>query len=128
MHPFKSMMLAAALATAAAAVPVQAQFVPDRTAAEAARAQVVPVSRALENGRHDQRVVFEGRILERVKHQKYVFADDSGRIIAKVPDSVFRDRRVTPETKIHLEGRLVLKRAKQDTIDVFSLTVLPGGQ
>ena len=88
----------------------------------------MPVSRALENGRHDQRVVFEGRILERVKHQKYVFADDSGRIIAKIPDSVFRDRRVTPETKIHLEGRLVLKRAKQDTIDVFSLTVLPGGQ
>ncbi len=123
MHLFKSMMLAAALATAAAAVPVQAQFVP-----EAARAQVVPVSRALENGRHDQRVVFEGRILERVKHQKYVFADDSGRIIAKIPDSVFRDRRVTPETKIHLEGRLVLKRAKQDTINVFSLTVLPGGQ
>lgn len=118
MLKLKAMTLGAMLAAIVAAAPVQAQFVSDQTA------DVMTVREALKNGRHDQRIVLEGFILEQVKSKKYVFADDTGRIIAEIPEKVFRGQRVDPRTKIRIEGELELKYAKQETIDVFGLTVL----
>lgn len=118
MLKLKAMTLGAMLAAIVAAAPVQAQFVSDQTA------DVMTVREALKNGRHDQRIVLEGFILEQVKSKKYVFADDTGRIIAEIPEKVFRGQRVDPRTKIRIEGELELKYAKQETIDVFGLMVL----
>lgn len=118
MAKYSMMTLAAALLGIQSAIPVQAQFVSDQPVV------VTTVREALANGRHDQMTAFEGFILEQIKSKKYVFADDTGRIIAEIPDQVFRGQRVDPRTKIRIEGELELKYAKQETIDVFRLTVL----
>lgn len=118
MAKYAMMTLAAVLIGMQFTIPVQAQFVSDQPVS------VMTVREALTNGRHDQMTAFEGFILEQVKSKKYVFADDTGRIIAEIPDRVFRGQRVDPRTKIRIEGELELKYAKQETIDVFRLTVL----
>ncbi len=121
MRKFKTLALAAAAVALCAAASAQAQFVSDKPAAAVSTVQEV-----LKNGRQDQLATLEGYILEQVKRKKYVFADDTGRIIAEIPDKVFRGQRVDPKTKIRIEGELELKYAKQETIDVYRLTVLPG--
>lgn len=128
----KSIRLAALSAAAAgilAAAPVFAQFVdgpspaPAPAAAPAADA-VQTVQGIAQNGRDNQIVVLEGNVIDQVKHDKYVFADLTGRIIVEIPEKVFLGQRVTMQTKVRLEGELDKERAEQDEVEVFRLTVL----
>ena len=119
MSNLKSMTLAAA-ALGILAAPIQAQFVSDNPAVA-----VTTVAELLKNGKQDQEASLEGFIVEQVKRKKYVFADETGRIIAEIPDKVFQGQRVDPKTKIRIEGELELEYAEKETIDVYRLTVLP---
>lgn len=120
MSNLKSMTLAAAALGILAAAPIQAQFVSDKSPVA-----VTTVAELLKNGKQDQEASLEGFIIEQVKRKKYVFADETGRIIAEIPDKVFQGQRVDPKTKIRIEGELELEHAKKETIDVYRLTVLP---
>lgn len=120
MSNLKSMTLAAVALGILAAAPIQAQFVSDKPAVA-----VTTVAELLKNGKHDQQATLEGFIVEQVKRKKYVFADETGRIIAEIPDKVFQGQRVDPKTKIRIEGELELEYAEKETIDVYRLTVLP---
>lgn len=108
MSNLKSMTLAAAALGILAAAPLQAQFVSDKSPAA-----VTTVAELLKNGKHDQQATLEGFIVEQVKRKKYVFADETGRIIAEIPDKVFQGQRVDPKTKIRIEGELELEYAEK---------------
>lgn len=71
------------------------------------------VAELLKNGKQDQEALLEGFIVEQVKRKKYVFADETGRIIAEIPDKVFQGQRVDPKTKIRIEGELELEYAEK---------------
>ncbi len=118
MSKLKTLIAGVALIGVLSLSAAQAQFVSDKPVS------VTTVQEVLKNGRHDQMVAFEGFILEQIKSKKYIFADYTGRIIAEIPDKVFQGQRVDPKTKIRIEGELELEHAKQETIDVFRLTVL----
>ena len=120
MSNLKSMTLAAAALGILAAAPIQAQFVSDKSPGG-----VRAVAELLKSGKEGQEAWLEGFIVEQVKRKKYVFADETGRIIAEIPDKVFQGQRVDPKTKIRIEGELELEYAEKETIDVYRLTVLP---
>lgn len=114
----KTIAAATALASVIAFAPAQAQFV-------GGPSNVTTVKNLLDSGKDDQLATLEGYIVQQVKRKKYVFADETGRIIAEIPDKVFQGQRVDPKTKIRIEGELELEYAEKETIDVYRLTVLP---
>ena len=117
MSNLKSMTLAAAALGILAAAPLQAQFVSDKSPAA-----VTTVAELLKNGKQDQEASLEGFIVEQVKRKKYVFADETGRIIAEIPDKVFQGQRVDPKTKIRIAGEVEVEDAEDEGCDVYRVT------
>lgn len=89
--------LAAALMLGGAAA---AQFT---DGSQAASEPVSTVAAALEAG-DETPVVLVGRIVERVRAERYRFVDDTGEIQLDIGEEIWRGVRVEPETPVRVTG------------------------
>ena len=64
------------------------------------------------------------RLVQQVKHEKYIFRDVSGEMLVEIDDEVFLGQRVDPKTKIRIKGELELDFMEKDKVDVYSLTII----
>lgn len=117
MLDLKTLAAAAAFASMIALTPVHAQFV-------GGPSHMTTVKNLLETGKDDQLVTLEGYLVQQVKHEKYIFRDDSGEMLVEIDDEVFQGQRVDPKTKIQIKGELERDFMEKDKVDVYSLTVV----
>lgn len=117
MLKLKSLAAAAAFCCMVALAPVQAQFV-------GGPSTVTTVKNLLDNGRDDQLATLEGFLVQQVKHEKYIFRDDTGEVLVEIDDEVFMGQRVDPKTKIRIKGEFEREFMEKDKVDVHSLTVI----
>ena len=67
----------------------------------------------------------EGKILERLSKNKYVFQDDSGKITVEIGQRIFGSNRVTPETRVRLTGEVDHKKqGRANEVDVRYLEIV----
>ena len=114
---FKTLTAAAAFTAMLALSPAQAQFV-------GGPSNMTTVKNLLETGKDDQLATLEGYLVEQVKHEKYIFRDDSGQMLVEIDDKVFQGQRVDPKTKIQIQGEFERDFMEKDKVDVHSLTVI----
>lgn len=96
----------------------QAQFVDAKTPSP------TTVKSVLKDGKDDQWVVLEGKIIERIKGDDYRFRDTTGTIEVEVDDHVFKGQKVTPDTLIRIEGEVDTELVGDNKIDVERLIVV----
>lgn len=94
-------------------VPVAAMEVPD------------PVARVLD-APNKSPVLLIGHMVERVagKDNKYLFQDDSGKIMVQIEHGIFAGQEITPESRVRLSGRLMRYPGKPLRVDVDELRLL----
>ena len=71
-------------------------------------------------------VVLTGHVVERVagKDDKYLFQDESGKIMVEIDHKVFAGRDITPESNVRLFGKLKKYPNKPLRVDVKVLQLL----
>ena len=80
----------------------------------------------VQQAQDDAPVMLEGRIIEKITHKKnkYVFQDDSGKVIVEIGRKEFRGQTVTPQNDVRLSGHVDYSRKKDSKVDVDRLEVL----
>lgn len=76
---------------------------------------------------HKAPVVLTGNIVERVAgtDDKYIFRDDTGKILVDIDHKVFAGRDIGPQTKVRLFGKVKKGAKKPLRVDVGMLQLLP---
>lgn len=76
---------------------------------------------------HKTPVVLTGNIVERVAgtDDKYIFQDDTGKIMVDIDHKVFAGRDISPQTKVRLFGKVKKNAKKPLRVDVRMLQLLP---
>lgn len=115
-------LFAAALAMTGTAA---AQFVNPAQSGAPAAVTHTSVKSVLADGKDDQHVVLEGFLVERVKDDDYRFKDATGTLIVDIDDEDFKGQKVTPDTRVRLEGEVDSELVGDNRVDVERLTVLP---
>lgn len=74
----------------------------------------------------DTPVVLEGKIVEKIPSRKnrYVFQDDSGKVVVDINRKQFRGQTVTPQDRVRLHGHVDSNRKKDNKVEVDHLEVL----
>ncbi|WP_435640457.1 NirD/YgiW/YdeI family stress tolerance protein [Micavibrio aeruginosavorus] len=104
-------VLALGLSTAA-----HAQYTGPGAAADAKK-----VSEVLANGKDDERVTLTGTLVEKVGNEKYIFADDTGKIRVDIDNEDFQNVAVDEKTTIEISGEIEKDFMETPEIDVDKL-------
>lgn len=83
------------------------------------------VAAVLADGRDDQPVVLQGRLVKQLTSDKYLFADKTGEIRVEIDRHLFAPQPVSETTVIELRGEVEKEYLQSPEIDVDSLMVLP---
>ena len=75
--------------------------------------------------RDDSRVVLEGKIVEQVGKEKYLFRDASGEVIVEIDNDDWKGIQVTPETTVVIYGEVDHHRNRPTDIDVDHIMLKP---
>jgi uncharacterized protein (TIGR00156 family) len=118
MEKFKWIAITAAAAMTLGVGTAQAQFVDAKTS------EVTTVKSVLKNGKDDQWVVLEGKVIERIKGDDYRFRDSTGVIEVDIDDEVFKGQKITPDTVVRIEGEVDTELVGDNKIDVERLSVV----
>ncbi len=80
----------------------------------------------VQEAQNDAPVLLEGHVIEKIGHRKnkYVFQDDSGKVLVEIGRKVFRGQTVTPQDRVRLHGYVDCSRKKDNKVDVERLEVL----
>lgn len=83
----------------------------------------------VQNGQEDAICILEGNLVEKVsgKKDKYVLKDATGQIIIEIDDKLFTNKKVTPENKVRVHGRVDKSKkgdSKEDMVDAYFLEIL----
>lgn len=76
---------------------------------------------------HKAPVVLTGKIVERVggTDDKYIFQDETGKLMVDIDHKVFAGRDIGPQTKVRLFGKVKKSAKKPLRVDVRVLQLLP---
>ena len=85
---------------------------------------VTTVKSVLKNGKDDQWVVLEGKIVKRIKDDDYRFQDSTGTIEVEIDDDVFKGQIVNPSTLIRIEGEVDTEMMSDNKVEVERLYVI----
>lgn len=80
------------------------------------------------NALDDAPCILEGHILEKIPTRKhrYIFADDSGKVVVEIENKVFGNLTVTPEDKVRLIGHVDWSKKHANEVEVDLLILLNG--
>lgn len=84
------------------------------------------VAAVLKDGRDDQRVRLQGRLVRHVGSDKYLFSDGSGEIRVEIDHDVFPRVPVGDATRVEIFGEVEKDFLESPEIDVERLEVLAG--
>ena len=82
------------------------------------------VSAILKQPQDEMRVVLKGQLVRKVKHETYMFSDDTGEILADINDKDFPAQPVDAKTKVEIMGEVDVDRRSGVEIDVKSLRII----
>lgn len=117
-HIKASGVLALAVAMGAFALPVHAEYTGPTTVGEGTVAAI------LANPVDDQDVRLQGNLLRRIGHEKYIFSDGTGEIVAEVDDKDLPAESINEKTTVEIIGEVDTGRNRPPEIDVDSLRVV----
>lgn len=118
MKTLKLVALGSAVALTLGLGTAQAQFVGSKAP------QVTTVKEVLKNGKDNQMVVLEGKVIERIKGDDYRFRDSTGVIEVEIDDHVFKGQTVTPDTLIRIEAEVDTEIVGDNKLDVERLAII----
>jgi len=110
--------LASAVVAGLFAAPACAQYAGPSASGEASVAAI------LKNPVDDQDVRLQGYLLRKTAHDKYVFSDGTGEIVAEIKSKRFPSEPVDEKTKVELVGEVDTGRNRPPEIEVDSIHVL----
>lgn len=111
-------LLASTVAVAVFALPVQAQYSGPSAISQTTVAEI------LKNPVDDQDVQIQGHLLRQTAHDKYIFSDGTGEIVAEIKGRHFAGQSVDDETKVELIGEVDTSRKHPPKIEVDSVRVV----
>jgi len=112
-------LLSFVVVAGAFALPAQAQYMgPSSAAAEANVASI------LDQPVDDQDVKLQGHLLRKIKHEKYVFSDGSGEIVAEIDDKDFPKQPIDEKTKVEISGEVDTGWNRPAEIEVRTLQIV----
>jgi uncharacterized protein (TIGR00156 family) len=80
-------------------------------------------SSAVKTAPKDTPVVLEGMIVSKAGDDMYIFQDAAGDVLVEIDDDVMKGRKVTPQSKVRLNGHVDSEDGKP-TVEVDMLEVL----
>lgn len=83
------------------------------------------VADILKNPVDDQDVQIQGHLLRQTSHDKYIFSDGTGEIVAEIKTRHFGGQAVDEKTRVELIGEVDTSLKRPPEIEVDSLRVLP---
>src|SRR5690606_37546623 len=97
-------LLSAAIAVFGLANPAFAQFTGPSDVQSDKRAEYAPttVEAIKSDPKDDMKATLEGRIVRKLAHEEYLFADDTGEIRVEIDDEDFPDQPVAETTRVRL--------------------------
>jgi len=111
-------LVACAVVAGSFALPVQAKYSGPSAAGEATVAAI------LKNPVDDQNVVLRGYLLRQTGHEKYIFSDGTGEIVAEIDDKDFPAQSVDDKTKVEIVGEVDTGLRRPPEIEVDKVRVL----
>ena len=122
-QPAKSfflLLLLVSFAVARPAAPAAAGFEGPGVAATVSRAVDVL------GAQDDAPCVLEGHILEKLPRRKnrYLFEDQSGKVVVEIKNEVFGHLTVTPRDKVRLLGHVDWNRKRPNEVEVDGLSII----
>lgn len=66
----------------------------------------------------DKNVILEGKIIQHIRKDKYMFEDATGSIIVEIDNDVWKGVTVTPEDKVRIFGEVDKSMFKDTKIEV----------
>lgn len=100
--------------------PVQAKYVgPDASQAASSVAAI------LQSPVDDQHVTLQGHLLRKTGHEKYLFSDGTGEILAEIDDHRFPAEAVSDKTRVRIRAEVDTKRDRPPELEVKSLEIAP---
>ncbi|MDL2285916.1 NirD/YgiW/YdeI family stress tolerance protein [Desulfococcaceae bacterium OttesenSCG-928-F15] len=82
------------------------------------------VADILKNPVDDEDVILQGKILRKLKKDKYIFSDGTGEIRVEIDREEFRGQRVTDTTLVEIAGEVEKDFMESPEIDVERLTII----
>lgn len=109
--------VALALSSAVLSFPAHAQYTGPSEIAQ------ITVAEILKNPVDDQDVRIQGHLLRQTAHDKFVFSDGTGEIVAEIKAKHFAGQTLDEKTKVELIGEVdtSLKRAPEIEVDFLKV-------
>lgn len=117
-HSRIRLWLASAAIAGICTAPVHAQY-----SGPSAKPQA-SVAGILKNPVDDQDVRLQGYLLRKEGHEKYIFSDGTGEIVAEIKDKHFASQRVDEKTKVEIVGEVDTGLRRPPEIEVDSLRLV----
>jgi len=117
-HVKARLLLAGVAAAGVLALPAFAQYSGPSTIGQASVAEI------LKNPVDDQDVQLQGHLLRQTAHDKYIFSDGTGEIVAEIKERHFAGQSVDDKTKVELIGEVDTSRKRPPKIEVDSVRVV----
>ena len=111
-------LLIGAFAASILAAPAFAQYSGPSSIGQTSVAEI------LKNPVDDQDVQLQGHILRQTSHDKYIFSDGTGEIVAEIKARHFAGQSVDDKTKVELIGEVDTSRKRPPKIEVDSVRVV----
>ena len=74
----------------------------------------------------DAPCVLEGHILEKIpRKDRYLFEDESGRVVVEIEHGIFGHLTVTPQDKVRLVGHVDWSAKHPNEVEVDALAIIP---
>lgn len=126
-HMKKRYILAAVAVSGFLGLPAQAQYVGPGGKAQQQSTQTSTqqnVQAILANPVDDQHVVLQGYLLRKQGHEKYIFTDGTGEIVAEIDDKDFPTQQVNEKTKIEIVGEVDTGLRRPPEIEVDTMRII----
>lgn len=82
------------------------------------------VAEILKSPVDDQDVQLQGHILRQTSHDKYIFSDGTGEIVAEIKTRHFAGQSVDEKTKVEIIGEVDTSRKRPPKIEVDSVRII----
>lgn len=112
-------ILVAILASGAAVMGAQAQYVGPMGSSQASSVKAI-----LADPKDDQTVTLRGTLVRKTGDEEYIFSDGTGEIMVEIDDDDFPQVRVDENTRVEIHGEVDTRLRRAPEIEVDAIRVL----